>query len=76
MEAHKAKTVAKQPEYLSTFETFTNDDYDRLCHQDFRTIRYKREEFFTDKTELVESLAESNKNVELNKRRKCHQNDL
>jgi len=48
MDAHQKKKTAKDAKNLHKYERFTNEDYDRLCQQDFRSVRYKRPESFPD----------------------------
>ena len=45
-EAIEAKLQVRQPEYLPNYESFTNADYETLCTQDFRRVRYRKAEIY------------------------------
>ena len=47
--AYEAKQKAKLPGNIHKFEKFTNKDHSTITSQDFRSIRYKREEKYEDK---------------------------
>ena len=52
--AHQAKMEAKKPEFIEKFERFTNDDYKSLITMDFRSIRYKKKNVFSDDSDTAD----------------------
>ena len=37
----------QSPSNLPSFERFTNDDYEAICHRDFRSVRYSKEKVYS-----------------------------
>ena len=42
-------------ENLFKFERFTNDDYSTLCNLDFRSVRYKKDTFYSSEENTEEA---------------------